>query len=178
MRQLRFGRRVSGVFALAAATLVISVTGCGSPSHGAADPTSADDQSVVSFVHCIRQKGIAMPDPVHRLGHTGLSIELPTGASASAAFRAAQQSCEHLLANTPMGQKMAFADSPALLDFNLRLASCLRAHGIDAPDPTPEHPDPEGIGRAARATPAFQSADRVCRQQIPMPTIPVPTTTR
>jgi hypothetical protein len=178
MFHLRFSRRCGGVFAGLVAALVVSVTGCGSSSRTIADPTASDDQAIIAFVHCIRHQGISMPDPMHRPGHTGLSLELPTGASASAAFRTAQQSCQHLLANTPMGQKMAFANSPALLDFNLQLAHCLRAHGIDAPDPTPEHPDPEGIGRAARATPAFQSADRSCRQQIPMPTIPAPTTTR
>jgi hypothetical protein len=161
---------------LVAAVVVLSLSGCGSTSHAVADPTSTDDQAVLSFVRCIRQQGVSIPDPIHRPGHTGLSLELPTGASGSAAFRTAQQSCQHLLANTPMGEKMAFANSPALLDFNLQLARCLRSHGIDAPDPTPDHPDPEGIGRAARATPAFQSADRICRQQIPMPTIPAPTT--
>jgi hypothetical protein len=178
MIHFRSSRRCGSALALAIAALVVSSTACGSASHSAADLTSTDDQAIVSFVRCIRHQGISIPDPVHRPGHTGLSLELPTGASGSAAFRAAQQSCQHLLANTPMGQKLAFADSPAVLDFNLQLAHCLRAHGIDAPDPTPDHPDPEGIGRVARATPAFQSADRACREQIPMPTIPAPTTTR
>src|SRR5437016_4852458 len=35
------------------------------------------DQDIVNFARCMRAHGVAMPDPVHIPGHTGLSIEFP-----------------------------------------------------------------------------------------------------
>jgi hypothetical protein len=115
----------------------------------------------------MRRHGVTMRDPFRRPGHTGLSLEVPGGPTADAANTA----CRNMLKGN-IGAKERFAASPEFLQYNLRLAQCLRDHGEDVPDPTAAHPDAEGIGADRRDTPHFQAADQACRQQIPFPTVP------
>jgi hypothetical protein len=141
------------------------LAGCG--GHRATATRSAEDQSEFDFVACVRQHGVTIRDPYHRPGHVGLSLEVPAGPNADAAVAA----CRNLLKGN-IGAKARFAASPEFLQYNLRLAQCLRDHGEDVPDPTPQHVDAEGVGADRRNTPHFQAADQACRQQIPFPTVP------
>jgi hypothetical protein len=58
--------------------------------------------------------------------------------------------------------------SSALYQARLNLAKCLRAHGVNVPDPSPNGGPAGGGGgdafRAARSSPNFQSAMQACAQ--------------
>ena len=96
--------------ALAAAVLVTALlaAACSSASSGpqvaslgghhgsAAGPgtlTQAQaDRDVVDFARCMRAHGVAVPDPAHVPGHSGLSIQLPPTPPP-----AANAACQHFL---------------------------------------------------------------------------------
>jgi hypothetical protein len=149
------------------ASVAVLLAGCGTRGSASASTRTPEDQSEFDFVACMRSHGVHMRDPFHRPGHTGLSLEVPGGP----ASQPAEAKCRHLLKGN-IGAKAAFVASPAFLEYNLRLAQCLRDHGEDVPDPTADHPDAEGVGADRRNTPLFQAADQACRQLVPMPTVP------
>jgi hypothetical protein len=128
------------------------------------------DKDMVDFARCMRGHGVQIPDPVHRAGHSGLSIELP---SQTAANRPAFTACSHFLQPIiAMKQAGAAAQAapelPALTDY----ARCMRAHDINMTDPTPE--GDLNLGRVpgiasdfGRYSPQFRAADSACRHFLP-----------
>src|SRR5712691_10786402 len=74
---------------------VASLSGSASASPPARALTQArSDQDMISLDRCMRGHGVQMSDPVHRPGHAGLSIDLPTRDSATSAAYAA---CTHFI---------------------------------------------------------------------------------
>jgi hypothetical protein len=185
----RAALRRAGPLALAAAAAVLA--GCSSggapagaggapvaslPGHGgataAAQPLTAarSDQDMVDFTRCMRAHGVAMPDPVHRPGHQGLSLNLPTR---DAATHAAYQACTHFIgpiiaAKQAGGAALAAPRLAALT----RYAQCMRSHDIAMLDP-----DQDGnlnLGHVpgmtadfGRYSPQFRAADTACRPLLP-----------
>jgi hypothetical protein len=72
-----------------------------------------------------------MPDPSAGAGG-GVGLTAPTDA---AAFQKALDACQSVAAN---GQSSTASD-PAQQKKALAQAKCLRAHGVDVPDPQPGH---------------------------------------
>jgi len=128
------------------------------------------DRDMLDFARCMRAHGVPVPDPIHRPGRAGLSIELP---GQTAANRPAFSACMHFL--QPIIQmKNAGADAqvaqelPALT----RYARCMRQHDIAMLDPTTT--GQLNLGRIpgmnsnfGRYSPQFRSADRACRHLLP-----------
>jgi hypothetical protein len=155
----------------AATSSVASLPGHRSGQSPTGQLTAAQgDQDMVDFTHCLRSHGVAEPDPVHRPGHVGLSVEIPTpGPGTSAALAA----CNHFI--EPIKQmKQAHADQqlaswlPALT----RYAECMRSHDIPMLDPNAEGSlnlgDVPGItSDFGRYSPQFRSADGACRHLLP-----------
>ena len=57
---------------------VASLPGHAGSAHSSAALTeSQNDQDMVDFARCLRSHGVAEPDPFHRPGHVGLSVEVP-----------------------------------------------------------------------------------------------------
>ena len=187
-RASRRGRpraRPGALLALSAAAIVIaacSSAGSGGrhvaslPGHPAAKTgthqltQAQSDQDMVDFARCLRSHGVNEPDPVHRTGHAGLSIEIP---SPTAANRPAIAACDHFIQPiVSMKQAAAAAAAAPELAALTRYAQCMRAHDIDMLDPTPYGAlnlgNVPGItSDFGRYSPQFRAADEACRHLLP-----------
>jgi hypothetical protein len=131
---------------------------------------SQSDQDFVDFARCLRSHGVDEPDPFHRPGHSGLSVEVPPPAPST---NAALSACNHFIA--PIAQmKQAHAQQelaswlPALTHY----AQCMRAHDISMLDPNAQGAlnlgNVPGItSDFGRYSPQFRSADAACRHLLP-----------
>ena len=127
--------------------------GCGSGSNGpgvastgshsstpSGSTTASGHGSPQAYSRCMRAHGVPnFPDPTPQ-GNGGFSLSLPQGIDPrSPQFRAADQACKSQLPSgqiSPAQQRQATANA-------LRLARCMRAHGIK------DFPDPNGRGGIA-----------------------------
>jgi len=153
------------------------VASLGGHGHGTTPPTLSSQQlatqgdtDFLNFARCLRSHGVAEPDPKHRPGHTGLSIDVPSPNSHN---RAALAACNHFIAKIVATKEAgASRQAAAWLPALTRYADCMRSHDIDMLDP-----DPEGqlnLGRIpgmtddfGRYSPQFRSADAACRHLLP-----------
>jgi hypothetical protein len=169
---------------VAAAALVVAA--CSSPTparsvasipgHGAATQSGGpltqaqSDQDMVHFTRCLRSHGVAEPDPFHRPGHAGLSVDIPTpGPGTNAALAA----CNHFIAplvqmKQAQGQREVAAWLPALTHY----AECMRTHDIPMLDPNAlgslNLGNVPGItSDFGRYSPQFRAADTACRHLLP-----------
>lgn len=155
-----------------AAPSVASVPGHHSHPSSTGPPTVAQsDADFVAFTRCMRTNGVQMSDPVHRPGHQGLSIDLP---SHSPANNRAYAACNHFLTKIEQakqagsGASLSAATIRALTNY----ASCMRQHDIDMLDPTRfgqlNLGNVPGItSNFGRYSPQFRAADRACRHLLP-----------
>ena len=150
------------------------------PGHHAAHAATGQltqaqsDQDMVDFARCMRAHGADIPDPSHRPGHAGLSVELPVpGPTVPATVRAALHVCNHFM--QPIIQ-MKEAGQQALAAPRLRAltnyARCMRVHDIPMLDPNSfgalNLGNPPGVsGNFGRYTPQFHTADAACRHLLP-----------
>jgi hypothetical protein len=150
---------------------VASLGGHRASATAAAPLTEAvSDRDMVSFARCMRDHKVAMSDPVHRPGHAGLSIDLPTPDGAT---RAAYAACRHFIARIVQAKQAgAAARAAPLLAALTRYAQCMRHHDISLPDPTPD--GSLNLGHVAgitsdfgRYSPQFRAADTACRHLLP-----------
>jgi hypothetical protein len=117
---------------------------------------------MLKFARCMRQHGVAFPDP-NQSGTTSIHISNPQ------AFDSAQKACDRFRA---AGEKsITPAQRAAFQDQALKFARCMRAHGIDMPDPQnsgsggiaiQKHAGPGG-GGPDPSSPIFQSAQTACQ---------------
>jgi len=173
----------------ALAVLVVLAAGCSSAARGpgsapvaslsgtgratsAAQPLTRQqgDQNIISFARCMRGHGVQVSDPVHRPGHAGLSIDLP---SRGPATNAAYAACIHFIqANIEAKQAAAAAQAAPHLAALTRYAQCMRSHDINMLDPTPDGSlnlgNVPGItSDYGRYSPHFRAADAACRPFLP-----------
>ncbi|HEY7947921.1 MAG TPA: hypothetical protein VID75_09600 [Acidimicrobiales bacterium] len=163
---------VAGACSSPAATRsVASLPGHGQSAQSRGPLTVAQsDQDMVHFTRCLRSHGVAEPDPFHRPGHQGVSVEIPTpGPSTNTALAA----CNHFIA--PIAQaKQAHARQQlaAWLPQLTRYAECMRSHDIDMLDPDAQGSvnlgNVPGISsNFGRYSPQFRRADGACRHLLP-----------
>jgi hypothetical protein len=157
--------------AAAGTSPVASLGGHGASAAPGAPLTTADsDRDLVSFARCMRGHGVQMPDPFHRPGHAGLTIDLPRQDGAT---RAGYAACLHFMARDIQAKQAgAAAQAAPLLTALTHYAQCLRRHDINMPDPTPE--GELNLGPVAgissdfgRYSPQFRAADTACRHLLP-----------
>ncbi|HEY5986311.1 MAG TPA: hypothetical protein VIV12_08050 [Streptosporangiaceae bacterium] len=110
------------LFAVAALVLV---TGCGTRGTPGASATDEHDQ-VLKYVKCLREHGVNAPDPP--AGEDTIRIQ---GAS-PAQEEAARQACKQ---HAP--EQVGGEDSSEQSDKLLKIARCMRAHGVSVADPQP-----------------------------------------
>ena len=131
--------------------LVLGLAGCSSggdqsdhvASLGGASPASASAASggtgqqsdaarhdaLVKYAQCMRAHGINIPDPV--AGGALQGQAMPTGSPAEQQkLKAASSACA---SNLPNGGQPTAQD----LQRQIKFAQCMRAHGVNMPDPTP-----------------------------------------
>ncbi len=108
---------ISGVTFLIALILSALVTGCGGPGANMTNPGSAEVRAhtaeirtqLLSYVKCMREHGINLPDP--EMAGNGVAIKLGLSGSVdsdSAEFRSADLSCGSLMphnSNNPPSRK-------------------------------------------------------------------------
>jgi hypothetical protein len=132
--------------------------------------TAEADQDFVNFAHCLRVHGVDAPDPVHRPGHAGLSLEVPPE---TAANRAAFTACNHFIATIAAAKAAGARQELAQwLPSLVRYAACMRSHDIPMLDPGPQGQldlgNVPGINNDfGRYSPQFRSADSACRHLLP-----------
>ncbi|MEV4517488.1 hypothetical protein AB0K00_52095 [Dactylosporangium sp. NPDC049525] len=130
--------------ALALAAVLLTGAGVwlvvGGPGGGKADPGASagtDQEQALKFAQCMRDNGVDMPDPgdgniVTGAGGDGSG---PIGGADAVdldADGAAFEACRKFLPNGGEMRKPTAAE----LEQQVRYAQCMRAHGIDYPDPT------------------------------------------
>jgi hypothetical protein len=149
---------------------VASLSGHATASAAQALTTQQGDQNILSFTRCMRSHGVQMSDPVHRPGHAGLTIDMPSRAPANSAAFAA---CIHFIqANITAKQAGAAAQAAPHLPALTRYARCMRSHDINMLDPTPfgdlnlGHV-PGITSDFGRYSPQFRAADAACRHFLP-----------
>jgi hypothetical protein len=169
--------------ALLALALAGALVACGSNQspgvatlgRGTSAPSSGQDfdAAMVSYARCMRSHGSNVPDPIHRTGHAGLSIELPSGASDDPTFQSADAQCNHYLAGLIAMKRAHQAQIAASeMDKLVAYARCMRSHQIPMLDPGPlgelNLGNVPGItGSVGRYTPEFRAADHACRHLLP-----------
>ena len=150
---------------------VASLPGTG-PGAAAAQPLTQQqgDQNIVSFTRCMRGHGVQMSDPVHRPGHAGLSIDMPSRGPAN---NAAYAACIHFIqANIEAKEAGAASRAAPHLAALTRYAQCMRSRDINMLDPTPDGSlnlgNVPGItSDYGRYSPQFRAADAACRHFLP-----------
>jgi hypothetical protein len=145
----------------------------GQAGHAPAGPPTAAqaDLDMVHFARCMRSHGVAMSDPFHRPGHTGLTIDMP---SQDAATRPAYTACNHFMRPIIQAKEAGAAAqlTPTRLVALTRYAECMRSHDIGMLDPTASGElslgNVPGItSDFGRYSPQFRAADTACRHLLP-----------
>ena len=150
---------------------VASLSGTGRATPAAQPLTQQQgDQNIVSFTRCMRGHGVQISDPVHRPGHAGLTVDMP---SRGPATNAAYGACIHFIqANIEAKEAGAASRAAPHLAALTRYAQCMRSHDINMLDPTPL--GELNLGRVpgitsdyGRYSPQFRAADAACRHFLP-----------
>jgi hypothetical protein len=148
----------------------LAIAGCGSSTTSI---TATAGSPELQFARCMRAHGMPnFPDPTVSGGHPTIILG-PAVNPKSPAFRAAQPACGPLPAGLLGGPIRPVSEARKLA--MLRLAQCMRAHGIqDFPDPTTTPPTgvhaivpQDGLFFGLPATinhdaPAFRHATTAC----------------
>jgi predicted small lipoprotein YifL len=112
---------------LAVAALVL-VTGCGTRgTRGTPGVAAADEHDqVVRYARCLRAHGVNAPDPP--AGDNDIRIQGASPAQEEAARQACKQSAPKAAGGEPSAEES---------DKLLKIARCMRAHGVSVADPQP-----------------------------------------
>jgi hypothetical protein len=129
-------------------------------------PTAAQSAELLAYSHCMQTHGVPdFPDP-----NANGSLQISGGPGSdlnpnSAQFKKAQSECQKLMpVATPAQQAQALASG-------LKLAECMRAHGItDFPDPNSKGQMQIKISPGSELNPnnpQFQAAQKACGGHLP-----------
>jgi hypothetical protein len=152
-----------------AAALLLAACGGGSGGGGAA-AGKPDDAKLLAFNACMRKAGLDFKDPTP--GGGPQSIKIPKGIS-PARLQTIQRDCARKTGGGP--KEPSKAEQAKFLDQALKFARCMRAHGVDMPDPKAQG---GGISIQKRSSgsgssgpnpdsPAFQRAQSECQSFMP-----------
>jgi hypothetical protein len=147
------GFRYAGVLAL------LALAGCGGHAAGGASssPTADAQDTGVKFAQCMRQHGVDMADP--KPGERGIKITSRQGGQAK--LDAAMRACRQYSPKMNMDP-----NDPKVRDQMLKLAQCLRQHGVQVADPQPG----QGIRiQVKKADTKTQQAMEACDKLVPRP---------
>jgi hypothetical protein len=113
--------------------------GCspGSPAPSATRTNALD--LAVQYAQCLRRQGLDVPDP-----KPGEQIQIRSGKQNKTKVIAAEKACRQYAPKSN-----ADPSDPAVRDWLLKMARCLRKHGLDVSDPEPG----QGLGGNIGAKP-------------------------
>lgn len=154
----------------AAAVLLLGLAACGGEGGSDGGPTGAAgpaqdrasemEEAELAFYDCMRDHGVDLPDPDPN--QEGVQLMLPEGQAGDPAVQEAMDECRDLL---PGGGEPGAKSDPEQIEAMRDFTKCLRAEGIDIPDPAADGSltMPEGVTRDSAE---FQTAVDECRQLI------------
>jgi hypothetical protein len=157
----------------AVAAAAVLMTACSSaPSTSSPTGGSVNYQKALAYSNCMRAHNVPnFPDP-----DAQGNIVASAGAESNSdpAFAAAERACASL---NPGGSQAGTAEPNSIIQQDLKLAQCMRAHGV------PNFPDPQtrpgviadwnfsGVNININS-PQFQAAERACQSLDNSPTFP------
>ncbi|HEX3605392.1 MAG TPA: hypothetical protein VH134_05685 [Candidatus Dormibacteraeota bacterium] len=160
----------------AALPLAALLAGCGHgiPSTQASSTTASSRQAAgLRYAQCMRSHGVNIPDP--QSGGSGGGLHVQVGGPGSTinidgtTFQNAQTACQSLL---PNGGQLSPQQQAQAQQNALNFARCMRAHGVDIPDPQPGNggivkiQPGSGAGSINPDDPNFQNAQKACGSQL------------
>ncbi len=158
------------VLAGALATVALSACGGGGGNQATASESSGEASSV-RFAKCLREHGIEAS--TSGSGGPGVLVKGNARAGGPQQMEAAQKACARYQPNGGKAPKRSPAEQAQFADEALAFARCMRAHGIDVPNPEVSgghvsiriHGGP-GTGPES---PKFQAAQKACQGLMPKP---------
>ena len=155
--------------ALLALTFSLALSACGINVNAAhPTPTPDPEKAMLAFTQCMRAHGVDMPDPGANgnvtIGSAGNPVDQAT-------MEAAQKACQSKLPKG--GHQPSAAEQKQFQDQAIKFAQCMRAHGVDMPDPTFSS---SGGGAMVRqdlgngvdpTSQQFQDAQKACQSVLP-----------
>ena len=151
----------AGVLAAGAAGIAMFAAACGGGSASSAGSLGRSNlQIAISYANCMRSHGAPnWPDP----NSEGQFLKTKTNRADFQAPASAYKTCLHLL---PNGGQLTTAQQQIISPLMLKLASCMRSHGITSfPDPTVNASgvtiDPHGLDTSSAQ---FHAAQQACRK--------------
>jgi hypothetical protein len=168
------------ILAAVAATLALGACGGSDDGSGAGSATTGQDKAfegALKFSKCMRDHGIDFPDP-QRVGNGGIKLTMKGGTGADTPkLRAAEKDCQKYM-QVGGGRAPSAAEQAKVQNAMLDYARCMRAHGVDMPDPkfsgagggaTFQFGGPGKKGGSTGPnpeSPAFKQADRACHDKL------------
>jgi hypothetical protein len=160
---------------VAVVSCALVLAACGSSGKPGSGSGLATVPAGIKYADCMRARGVPnFPDPRGSGGGVQLS-ERPAIDAQSPAFQSAQSACQRLL---PGGRAGPGGGSATRIKQGVKLAECMRAHGLTAfPDPTGSPPStlpapdavflggPDGafsLTASMVQSPAFKQAAAAC----------------
>jgi len=157
--------KVRFVFPLATLLLSIALSACGIGVNAAKpSPTPDPQKAMLAFTQCMRDHGVDLPDPGTQSGPVKITVDPAT-------MDAAENACKSLRKGADLKGPSA-AEQAKMRDQLVKFSRCMRAHGVNLPDPTFN-----GNGAMVRMSPGdttldpnsaeFQAAQKACEKNLP-----------
>lgn len=167
------------IFLALAATAALALGACGSSGNddNSGGGAKAEDKAfagALKFAKCMRDHGLDVPDPTH--GSDGgiqqkMNVDKDAPArSDQAAMDKAQKACEHFMV-IGGGDAPDPAEQAKRQDAFIAYARCMRAAGVNMPDPKfagnrVTMGVRAGAGGPNPDSPAFKAADKTCHPKL------------
>ncbi|MDI2124882.1 hypothetical protein [Yinghuangia seranimata] len=149
LHRTRMARTITGTAALAMASALM-LTACGggdsggkkddkvaslgdkggSQSPGAVEKAAGEKGDMVKYAGCMRDHGIDMPDPSS--DGSMMAQAIPADSGDNKKMEDASNACRKWL---PNGGEVSEKDKAEQREQSLKMARCLREHGMNVPDP-------------------------------------------
>ena len=158
---------------LAICAASVGIAACGGSSGGGGSSGRPDDTKELAFAKCLRKAGIDAQDPQINGGKITQRVRLPEGISETR-MRQITADCARKTGGGP--KPLSREDRARFLDAALKFARCMRAHGVDVPDPRAGQDgimiqkgggDGSAGGGPDPSSPAFQRAQKSCESYLP-----------
>lgn len=111
-----------------------SASGASGGDKNTSEKAAGEKGDLVKYAGCMREHGIDMPDPDP--GSGGMMHAMPAqGGPDAKKMEDASNACRKWL---PNGGEVSEKDKAKFRENNLKMAECLREHGLNVPDPGPD----------------------------------------
>jgi len=138
-----------------------------SAEDGTSTTSDADrEEASLKFAKCMRDQGLDFPDPKPD-AEGNLRFQIPRGAAGNREkFQSAAQNCQQYLQD--VRPQLTPEQQAEFRDAQLKFAKCMRAEGVDVPDPGAGGPGggPGVFMGVDRDNPKFQAANEKCQHYL------------